>query len=88
MKPLLITLALLRGGDIATTHNILAHGGVEQNPLMSQSQAVNTAITGAELGGLYAWSRRHPTSAHIIAWVGIVAEGVAVHHNARVIASR
>jgi hypothetical protein len=92
MNALLLTLALLRGGDSVTTASILAHGGHESNPLLPQNPALNLTITSAEgTATIYAIHRlyaTHPKLARVMAIAGIVAEGYAVQHNLRTMASK
>lgn len=85
MKPLLITLALLRGFDLTTTQMIVARGGHEANPVLPQGASSNLGVgIGLTLGELVvpALVARH--DAHTgkkIAWTLIILEGVVTSFN-------
>lgn len=87
MKPILLTLALLHGGDLATTQVVLSQGGVERNPLVPQQRAgnllVGSAASVADLWVLSKLNQKHPKLAKTIGIVAIGVEGWAVQHNAR-----
>ena len=87
MKPILLTLSLLHGGDLATTQVVLSQGGVERNPLVPQQRAgnllVGSAASVADIYLLHTLSKRHPTLAKTIGLMAIGVEGWAVQHNAR-----
>ena len=85
MQSLLLTLALMRGADIASTTVVLHRGGFEQNPVMGStiSQVVTrgTFISVGELVGLHMLSTHHPKLAKTLASVSIGISGAAAGHN-------
>ncbi len=89
MKPLLLTLAIARGLDLASTQVVLQQGGREANPLLPQSAPWNLAIgagaTAGEVVALHALARRHPTAAKWLAVAAVTFEaGVAAKNFAAV----
>lgn len=87
MKPILLTLSLLHGGDLATTQVVLSQGGVERNPFVPQQRAgnllVGSAASVADIYLLHKISEKHPKVAKTIGLIAIGAETWAVAHNAR-----
>lgn len=87
MNPLLLTLALLHGGDIATTQIVLRQGGREVNPVVPKGATLNllagSAATAANVYLLHRLDAKHPKLAKTIAVIGIGLEGFVVVHNAR-----
>jgi hypothetical protein len=87
MNPILLTLALLHGADLASTQVVLHQGGSERNPLMPQAASWNLAIGSAASAGdiwlLHRIGRSHPRLATVIGIAAIGAEGFAVVHNVR-----
>ena len=86
MKSLLITLALLRAGDMATTQRVLAQGGgIESGPFLPQNRTANLLVgvgaTGAELYGLQKIAEKHKALGVTLTVGAILAEGYAVRHN-------
>lgn len=85
MKPLLLTLALLRAGDLATSQIGLRSGLQEWNPLQSNRPTPNLLIGSAETVGeiylLKTLSVKHPKAARWISILSIGVEGFAVAHN-------
>lgn len=86
MKPLILTLALLRGADAVTTVD-LAHryGGREANPFMPQNPEAIAALIGVETAiqiyTLVRLEKEHPRLAKIIGWASIGVEAWVVRHN-------
>jgi hypothetical protein len=88
MTPLILTLCLLRGADVAMTVDLgHRYGGREVNPLLPQNPAamagVMAGVTVAQTWALVRLDDDHPRLARVLAWTSIVLEGVAVVHNAR-----
>jgi len=86
MNPLLLTLAILHGADVATTQVVLKQGGIELNPVVPQQRAANllvgSAASAADVWILHKLSAKHPKLAKAIAFTAIGVEGWAVAHNA------
>jgi hypothetical protein len=90
MKGLLLTLALLRGADGATTATALHAGiGAEGNQLLPHAA---WAIVGVEAGigitqdrAMRTFAKSHPTAAKAIVFASIGLEGFAVVNNSRVL---
>jgi hypothetical protein len=85
MTQLLLTLALIQGGDVLSTWQNLRNGAVERNPLLPQSPGWNLAIQSAEgVGSIYVLRRleaHHRRWALVLTVAGIALEGYAVQHN-------
>lgn len=85
MNPILLTLALLHGVDVASTNVILRQGGVEKNPLMPQQPAWNLTIGAAASAGnlwvIHKIEKHHPKLAKTIGLAAIGIEGAVVAHN-------
>lgn len=92
MKELLITLAMLRAGDLATTQNILNHAGVEQNMVLSQRPAANLTVgiasTAGEMAAIYWIDKKNHKVGRWLAIGAIAVEAFAVAHNSAQIARR
>ncbi len=71
--------------DAITTHVALSRGGVERNPLMTQSAHVNDVIFASEAAATGAlmkkYAPRHPKSATALALAGIALSSYAAIHN-------
>ena len=90
MKPLMVTLAILRGADAAATCIALADTrAAEQNPLFGSRPScavvigVQTIALTAQIAGAKRLSDSHPTGAKWLLVGFVVAEGFAVAWNAR-----
>ena len=88
MTPLILTLCLLRGADMAMTVDLAyRYGGREVNPLLPQNPAaiagVMAGVTVAQTWALVRLDDDHPRLARFLAWTSIALEGFAVVHNAR-----
>lgn len=88
IKPLLVTLSVLRATDATLTRD-LAHryGGHEVNPTLPQNpRAISAILAGetiAQVWALNKLSTTHPRIAKVIAWGSIGIEGWVVTHNAK-----
>jgi len=72
--------------DAYTSHRIIAHGGVEDNPFLPEPKWANTlTIIGG--GIIYAilvkhlYDHGHPTLAKVLGLGNIGVEGLMVQHN-------
>lgn len=88
IKPLLVTLSLLRATDATLTRD-LAHryGGHEVNPTLPQNpRAISALLAGETIAQVWALDKlhqTHPRIAKVIAWGSIGIEGWVVMHNAK-----
>lgn len=85
MKPLLLTYALLCGGDSATTHYALAHGAREAW-LPTQNPYAVHAMVGAQWGAVaYSMTKFDQQGrgklARRVMWVAIAARAATVAYN-------
>lgn len=87
MNSLLLTLTLLHGLDACSTTAVMAQGGRELNPILSQSIARNVAmqsvITTAQVLALHHMHEKHPKWARTLAVIAIGLEGAIVVHNVK-----
>ena len=85
MNPILLTLAILHGGDVASTQVVLQQGGRELNPFVPQGPTKNllagSAASAADIYLLHKLSAKHPKVAKTLGVIAIGVEGWAVAHN-------
>ncbi len=85
MKALLIIWLAAHGCDTVTTHMALSRGGMERNPIYTQSPVVNDALMAGEGAALALVTRRygpsHPKLAKVLLVGGIAVSGYAAAHN-------
>ena len=90
MKPLLIVLALARGGDMVSTRVGINHGLHEANPLiLSERRGVLegqlAAETALQIVLIKKLERRHPKLAKALTFAQIGISSAAVVHNVQMI---
>ncbi len=89
MNTLLIVWLAAHGCDTATTSIALARGGVERNPLYTQSATTTTLLMAGEAAAVTLAVKKlgpkHPTFAKAMLAIGIGVSGYAAVHNLRTI---
>jgi len=90
MKPLLLALNLVCGGDAVTTHVALAHGAAEvllpsQRPWMTTMMIAGESA-GMSLGLSWLDRRHHPKAARVLGWTVVGIRGAVVLSNLRQLA--
>lgn len=89
MNTLLVIWLAAHGCDAATTHVALNRGGVERNPLYTQSAVTNDLLMAGEaiaIGiGIKKLGPHHPRIAKVLLVAGIGVSSYAAIHNLRTI---
>lgn len=89
MNTLLIIWLAAHGGDAITTHVALNRGGIERNPLYTQSAATNTLLMAGEAAAVTLAVKKlgphHPKFTKAMLALGIGVSGYAAIHNLRTI---
>lgn len=90
MNTLLALWLATHAADATTTHLALQRGGIERNPLYTQSAWTNDAIMAGEAvaAGLAVkrFAPAHPRIVKIVAITGMAVSGYAAVHNMRTLA--